>query len=531
MWHKQAPSQLRDLAWIAASADPNTKFHHYFLEPSPHHKHSEPDNNNLRRAYNFCNDKKRFYPVTSKTPLPYSRGPAQHSEYVSVNMATGSAVQEPEILRAEMNENGLYEIESLCMNCRDDGMTRILPIKIPHFKEVLLESFSCDHCGFRNNTVKSAGEIQPKGSKYTFRLQQHEDFQRQVIRSDHGVFKIADIDLEMPPAPGQYTTLESMFSRVLTDLQYDQPTRKERTPEIYQALEDIIEKLTSMLAGKRFPVLVTLDDISGNSFITPSTDDKGDKYIRTDYTRSHEQNVQLGLAVEDGTDPAEKDVMADVDIVDGEIYEIPAECPACTKSCTVNMKKVNIPHFKEVIVLATVCEHCGYKTSDIKTGGAVPEKGKKITLRIENQVDLSRDILKSESCELQSSDLGLEVQPGTLGGRFTTVEGLLTQVRDQLRGQIFDVEDGPGLKAGDSMTDETKTRWDTFFGRLDRALKADFVFSITLVDPLANSFVQKNTDGDEPDPQITIEEYERTEEEMEELGLNDMKTEGYHMDD
>lgn len=441
-----------------------------------------------------------------------------------------------------MNENGLYEIESLCMNCHDDGMTRILPIKIPYFKDVLLESFSCEHCGFKNNTVKSAGEIQPKGTKYTFRLTTTEDFQRQVIRSDHGTFKIVDIDLEMPPAPGQYTTLESMFSKVLTDLQHDQPVRKIQTPEIYEALEGIIAKLTSMLSSESFPITVVLDDMTGNSFITPSTSDKGDKYVRTDYNRDHAQNVFLGLAAEDDENEpsttAAIDPMADVDIVDGEVYELPAECPACSQSCTVNMKKVSIPHFKEVIVMATVCEHCGYRTSDVKTGGAIPDKGRKITLRIENITDLSRDILKSETCELQSADLGLEVQPGTLGGRFTTVEGLLSQVRDQLHGQIFDFDDSPSLPddlgisaaplaAGDSMASDTKTRWLAFFDKLDRALKAEFPFSLTLVDPLANSFVQKNVDGDEEDPQITMEEYERTELEMEELGLNDMVVEGY----
>jgi zinc finger protein len=31
----------------------------------------------------------------------------------------------------------------------------------------------------------------------------------------------------------------------------------------------------------------------------------------------------------------------------------------------------------------------------------------------------------------------------------------------------------------------------------------------------------------EPDPQIEVEEYDRTEEEMEDLGLNDIKTDGY----
>ena len=278
-------------------------------------------------------------------------------------MTSDGAVQQPEVLHADMNENGLYEIESLCMRCHEDGMTRILPISIPYFRDVLLESFSCEHCDFRNNTVKSAGEIQPKGSKYTFRLQANEDFQRQVIRSDNGIFRIEDINLEMPPAPGQYTTLESMFSKVLTDLQHDQPTRKVETPGVYEALEGIIAKLTSMLESKSFPITVTLDDISGNSFITPSTSDKGDKYVRTDYIRSREQNVQLGLTAEDGEEGTEVDPMAGVDIVDGEVYELPADCPACTHPCTVNMKKVHIPHFKDVIVMATVCDSCGYRNT------------------------------------------------------------------------------------------------------------------------------------------------------------------------
>ncbi|KAL6251873.1 nucleolar zinc-finger protein [Rhinocladiella similis] len=431
----------------------------------------------------------------------------------------------PQVVHAEPNETGLYEIESLCMNCRDNGTTRILPIKIPFFKEILLESFSCDHCGWKNNTVKSAGQIQEKGTKYTFKLDKAADFQRQVVRSDNGIFKLEDIDLEMPPAPGQFTNIEGLISKIKTDLEYDQPARKEATPDLYNALESILEKIRHMLEGKAFPFTVSLDDMSGNSFIEPSPEDKGSKYLRHDYLRTNAQNAQLGLlADEDVEDPAGGG-MEGVDIVDDQVYELHAECPACSKPCTVNMKKTNIPHFKEVIIMATVCDHCGYRTSDVKTGGAIPEKGKRITLDIRTLEDMSRDILKSESCALKSQDLGLEVQPGTLGGRFTTVEGLLTQVRDQLHGQIFDVED-EGLAPGDSMASETKSRWDAFFDKLDKAIKAEFPYSITLEDPLANSFVQKNVDSGE-DPQIKSEEYERTEEEMEDLGLNDMKTEGY----
>ena len=44
-------------------------------------------------------------------------------------------------------------IESLCMECEENGETRFMYTKIPMFKEIILSSFSCEHCGFRNNEV------------------------------------------------------------------------------------------------------------------------------------------------------------------------------------------------------------------------------------------------------------------------------------------------------------------------------------------------------------------------------------------
>jgi zinc finger protein len=430
----------------------------------------------------------------------------------------------------------MYELSSRCKSpalqrvwllTRMQGMTRILPIKVPHFKEILLESFECTHCDTTNKTVKSAGQIQEKGTKYKFRIETPADFQRQVVRGDNGVLRIEDLELETPNVPGQYTNLEGVFTKVVTDLEADQPARKDAQPEMHAALHSIIQKLKDYLSGTALPVTVSLDDPTGNSFIEPSIDDfKDSKYTRSDYPRTHQQNVQLGLVVDDSstngtTQPS--DPLAGVDIVDDQIYELPAECPACAQSCTVNMKKTKIPHFKDVIIMATVCEHCGYRTSDVKTGGEVPEKGRRITLQVKSKEDLSRDILKSETCALKSPTLGLEVQSGTLGGRFTTVEGLLSSVRDQLHGQVFDT-DGD-LAGGDSMTSDTKSQWDGFFDKINKAINAEIEFEVMLEDPLANSFVQSLKD--EGDEQITTENYERTHEEMEELGLNDMVTEGY----
>jgi zinc finger protein len=161
------------------------------------------------------------------------------------------------------------------------------------------------------------------------------------------------------------------------------------------------------------------------------------------------------------------------------------------------------------------------RSNEVKTGGEVPEQGRRITVSVNTKEDLSRDILKAESCAMSCPELNLSVEPGTLGGRFTTVEGILTQVRDDLKSSIFDTGD-----AGDSMDSAAKDKWTGFFDKLTSAINGEVKFTIILEDPLASSYVQSFT-APEPDPQIKLEDYERTEEEKESLGLNDMKTEGY----
>ncbi len=195
------------------------------------------------------------------------------------------------------------------------------------------------------------------------------------------------------------------------------------------------------------------------------------------------------------------------------------------------MKMVDIPHFKQVVLMSTVCHDCGYRSNDVKTGGAIPDMGRRVTLRVTNPEDLARDILKSESCALECPELSLAVNPGTLGGRFTTVEGLLTQVRDDLRGQIFEADGGRrggDAVGGDSFASEERTKWDVFFAGLDDAIAGKTQFTVVLSDPLASSYVQSLADDPrQPDAQMTIEEYQRTAEEEEDLGLADMKVEGY----
>jgi zinc finger protein len=117
-----------------------------------------------------------------------------------------------------------------------------------------------------------------------------------------------------------------------------------------------------------------------------------------------------------------------------------------------------------------------------------------------------------------------------MGGRFTTVEGILENIKRDLRAQVFGLDDNDNPvssdKGGDSMTSESQRTWDEFFASVGEAIAGKRQFTLVLEDPLAASYVQSFT-APEPDPQIHIEEYERTEEEMEDLGLKDIKTENY----
>lgn len=57
---------------------------------------------------------------------------------------------------AEADEPQVVDnIESLCMNCEEQGMTRLFLTRIPFFKEVVLMSFECPHCHFRNSEIQS----------------------------------------------------------------------------------------------------------------------------------------------------------------------------------------------------------------------------------------------------------------------------------------------------------------------------------------------------------------------------------------
>lgn len=70
------------------------------------------------------------------------------------------AEDQPKFELEDGEEREVQQIESLCMECGEQGVTRMLLTMIPYFKEVIVMSFKCEHCGNRNTEIQSAGEIQ-----------------------------------------------------------------------------------------------------------------------------------------------------------------------------------------------------------------------------------------------------------------------------------------------------------------------------------------------------------------------------------
>lgn len=442
----------------------------------------------------------------------------------------------------------VQEIDSLCMNCHKTGVTRLLLTSIPYFKQIVLMSFSCPHCGFKNSEVQPAGEVQEKGSKYTLKIESKEDLNRQIVKSNSCACKFVELDLEIPPQAGQLLNVEALLLEMVDNLTMNQDSRKESQPEVYEKISAFIEKVQGVIDCKpeSLPVTLILDDPAGNSWIEYMPGEPQHKWSCTYYARSPAQNVQLGLISEDEVAQREQQIQkaksaeaqkliethdklgensnpmshglisdqTDIENFENEVETFRATCSGCYAPCATHMKLVNIPHFKDVVIMSTVCDNCGYKSNEVKTGGAIPDHGTKITLVCDDPTDLARDILKSETCGMHIPELSLDLTSGTLGGRFTTIEGLLSQVREELHSRIF-------TQTSDSMAPDVKARWNTFFDVIDNAIAGTVKFTIVMVDPLSASYIQ-NVYAPDADPNMTVETYQRTNEENEELGLNDM---------
>ena len=421
---------------------------------------------------------------------------------------------------------GVTEIQSLCMNCEKMGMTKLLLVTIPFFKEVVLMSFECPHCHHRDSQVQSGGAVQERGHRITLKVRSLADLSRQVIKSETCTLRVQELDFDIPPSRGAVSNLESLLAEARDELQETQAARLQCDgPEVVAQVAAFLTRLQAVLDGE--PVTVVLDDPAGNSFIDNPSAPHADPLLSIElYTRTREQNDAMGLQPAQVSEhhhektgstmkhlPEHRAPLRDADDVKREALCIPADCPNCHVAGEAVSSILHMPFFKELIIMAFTCEHCGFRDTEIKGGGAITEHGRRDTLRVlDPAVDMVRDVIKSDTAGVRIPELELDMEQGSLGGMYTTVEGLMQKMREQL----FD----NNMSMGDSDV-ERSARWRAFESAFEDCAKGRMPFTLIMEDPLANSYVYSPF-APEPDPRLQVETYQRSWDEDETLGLHDM---------
>jgi len=430
-------------------------------------------------------------------------------------------------------------IESLCMNCHEQGTTRILLTKIPFFKEVVLMAFDCPHCHYRSSGIQKGGTaIEDQGIEIRLRVQAKRDMLRSLVLSDAAVVSIPDLELEIPPSegkPGRLTTVEGILEEVSEGLRYGQAERAVQNPETAIQVGEFLVRLEALYPGE-IPFSLRVRDITGNSHLESLTPGRTEPNVEVEkFFRSEEEDLSLGIQPPAATeynqagppptlntdherhgevvDPDLRDVDdgGDGQTPDEEVMIIHENCPSCHHVGENRMKLTDIPYFKQVLIISFACDFCGYKSSEIKPSAAIENQGRKTTLRVESIEDLSRDLLKSHTASLMIPEVELELAPGTLGGMFTTIEGMIHSVHTSLR-------DSNPFLLGDSSDSGQRRKFLEFLDRLEGLQEANIPFHVVIDDPAGNSYIQ-NLYAPDPDPQMTVELYERTKDQNDELGI------------
>lgn len=432
---------------------------------------------------------------------------------------------------------------------------------IPFYKEVVLMSFECAHCGHRNNEIQSGAEIAERGCRIELTVRTVADLNRKVVKSDHTAVRIVELDFEIPAGSqrGEITTVEGVLDRACAGLEQDQPVRRVEHPEDAQQIDAFVEQLRELKLVER-PWTIILDDVAGNCFVeNPNAPHVDGACIWTHYQRTVEQDHTCGVytqkelrdneaaggddekkqmaGVAEEDEDAESSAVASGSNADdgtlhkiadgswplqelhGEVLQFETVCASCKAPCQTNMKVTSIPHFKDVVIMATCCDVCGVRTNEVKSGGGIEPLGVRFEVRVADREDMSRDVLKSDNCQVAIPELDCEVGAAALNGRFTTVEGLLEAIKLQLS------ESGNMFR--DSDDKEARERMDAFIAKLDSVVSGAMPVTLVLDDPSGNSYVQALTDDGTLDERLKISKYVRTYDQDEELGINDMRTEDY----
>lgn len=136
--------------------------------------------------------------------------------------------------------------------------------------------------------------------------------------------------------------------------------------------------------------------------------------------------------------------------------------------------------------MCTTCDNCGIKSSEVKSGEGVEPKGVKYTLKLTDESDLNRDLLKSDYATFEIPEIEFCMSEGTLGSKFTTLEGLLKDCVTQLREVSYF-----GSDFDDSKDSKKKNKMMECIEKLENIQNGQTLgVTVILDDPSGTSYLQ-----------------------------------------
>jgi len=157
-----------------------------------------------------------------------------------------------------------------------------------------------------------------------------------------------------------------------------------------------------------------------------------------------------------------------------------SSCPICCAEITFDWETKDIPHFGEAMIIAGVCESCGFRLSDtilLSQGEPV-----RYAITIEEPADLNARVIRSTSGTIRIPELGIDVEPGPASEAYiSNVEGVLQKVRDIV---VFATK-----SAMDAGAEENVRRGECILERICRAMEGEGPLTVILEDPLGNSAI------------------------------------------
>lgn len=230
----------------------------------------------------------------------------------------------------------------MCEVCGEQGTTNLMLTTIPFFKEVIVSSFDCEHCGYKNSEITFGGKLADFGVKMECTIVSQAHLNRLVVKSEYASIRIPELNLDIPPRTqkGSMNSVEGILKRMTDGLEEGQELRKDSDPESYEKINEFIKVAKEYATGAKLPFMIILDDPSGNSYIqnpyAPSTDpyNKIEYYIRT-----KEQLIEMGYS----PDNCDGEKLPEVTETKDQIEKATTELGVAKKDESEEMKKMSKP--------------------------------------------------------------------------------------------------------------------------------------------------------------------------------------------